>query len=322
MESQAQGPKLLEQVRATMRLHHYSIHTERSYTDWIKRYVHFHQMRCRADLGEGERKIEAFLTDLAVKGRVSPSTQNQAMNALVFLYKRVLKMPLDGAIDAVRAERKVNVPVVMTPGEVGRVISLLEGVPQLIVKVLYGSGLRIMEAVRLRVKDVDFQMKQVTVRSGKGDKDRLTTLSAGLIPLLQNQLQTVKVLHEQDQAAGNGAVYLPYALARKYPNAAKEWGWQYLFPARETSTDPLSGMVRRHHVDPAVVNKAIKVAAHRAGLTKVISAHSFRQNAECLKMPSEASRSAKISRDSCILGLATRHFQRPCKNARSLSPGR
>lgn len=272
------GPKLLEQVRRVMRLHHYSIYTERSYIDWIRRFIRFHRMRCREDLGGGEAKIEGFLTDLAVRWKVSASTQNQAMNALVFLYRKVLEAPLDERIDAVRADRKVTVPVVLTREEVGRVIPLLEGVPQLVVKMLYGSGLRILEAVRLRVKDLDFQMKQVTVRSGKGDKDRVTTLSGSLIPLLENHLKGVKVRHEQDLAEGHGAVYLPNALARKYPGAAKEWGWQYVFPAREVSTDPLSGVVRRHHIDPAVVNKAIKVAVRRAGLTKVVSAHTFRHS--------------------------------------------
>jgi integrase len=180
------------------------------------------------------------------------------MNALVFLYKKVLAKPLDEVIDAVRADRKVNVPVVLTREEVSGVISVMEGVPQLIVKLLYGSGLRILEAVRLRVKDVDFAMKQVTVRSGKGEKDRFTTLSASLIPLLQNHLRRVKEFHEKDLAEGHGAVYLPYALERKYPGAARDWNWQYFFPARDVSTDPLTGVVRRHHVDPAVVNKAIK----------------------------------------------------------------
>src|ERR1035441_4268939 len=175
MEGQVQSPKLLHQVRNVLRLHHYSIHTERSYLDWIKRYVHFHRMRCREDLADGERKIEAFLTDLAVRGQVAASTQNQAMNALVFLYRKVLVQPLDEVIDAVRAERKVNVPVVLTREEVSRIIGVMEGVPQLIVQLLYGSGLRILEAVRLRAKDVDFQMKQVTVRSGKGEKDGFTT---------------------------------------------------------------------------------------------------------------------------------------------------
>ena len=278
MEGQEQAPKLLVQVRNVLRLHHYSIHTERSYVDWIKRYIYFHHMRCREDLADGERRIEAFLTDLAVRGKVAASTQNQAMNALVFLYRKVLEKPLDEVIDAVRAERKVNVPVVLTREEVSRVIAVMEGAPQLIVKFLYGSGLRILEAVRLRVKDVDFAMKQVTVRSGKGEKDRFTTLSASLIPLLQDHLRRVKGFHEKDLAEGHGAVYLPYALERKYPGAAKDWRWQYLFPAREVSTDPRSGVVRRHHVDPAVVNKAIKVAVRRAALTKVISAHTFRHS--------------------------------------------
>ena len=278
MNSQEQTPRLLDQVRNVMRLHHYSIHTERSYTDWIKRYIHFHHMRRREDLANGESKIETFLTDLAVNGKVAPSTQNQAMNALVFLYRQVLKAPLDEKIDAVRADRKVNVPVVLTREEVAKVVSLLDGEAQTIVKLLYGSGLRIMEAVRLRVKDVDFQMKQVTVRSGKGDKDRFTTLPVSLIPPLENQMRKARVLHEQDLAQGHGAVYLPYALARKYPSAAKEWAWQYLFPARDLSTDPLAGVLRRHHVDPSVVNKAIKVAVRRAGLTKVVSAHTFRHS--------------------------------------------
>jgi integron integrase len=271
-------PRLLDQVRGVLRVHHYSIHTERTYLDWIKRYVKFHGMRSREDLAGGEAKIEAFLTNLAVKGKVAASTQNQAMNALVFLYRTVLKLPLEGRIDAIRADRKVNVPVVMTREETAKVIALMEGTPQLIVKMLYGSGLRILEAVRLRVKDLDFQMRQVTVRSGKGDKDRFTTLSAAVIPLLQNNLLRAKAWHEQDLAAGHGAVYLPYALERKYPNAAREWGWQYVFPAREVSTDPLTGVVRRHHVDPAVVNKGIKVATRKAGLVKVVSAHSFRHS--------------------------------------------
>ena len=176
MDSQAKTPKLLDRVRQVMRLHHYSLHTERTYVDWIKRYVRFHRMQRREDLGGGEAKIEAFLTDLAVNGRVAPATQNQAMNALVFLYKQVLNVPLDQAIQAVRAERKANVPVVLTRAEVAQVLPLVEGVSHLVVKLLYGSGLRSMEALRLRVKDVDFEMKQITVRSGKGDKDRVTVL--------------------------------------------------------------------------------------------------------------------------------------------------
>jgi integron integrase len=271
-------PKLLDQVRQYLRLHHYSIHTERSYVDWIVRFIRFHRMRSRDDLFPAEPKIEVFLTHLAMEGNVAPATQNQAMNALVFLYKRVLRQPMEGSINAVRAYKKVNVPVVMTRDEVAAVISLLEGTPQLVAKLLYGSGLRIMEAVRLRVKDVDFQMKQVTVRSGKGDKDRITTFPATLTPILQTHLARAKTIHQQDLAQGAGEVYLPHALARKYPNAGKEWGWQYVFPARDLSTDPLSGVIRRHHVDPSVINKAIKVAVRRGGLTKSISAHTFRHS--------------------------------------------
>jgi len=269
---------LLEDVRRVLRLQHYSIHTERSYVEWIRRFARFHRMRSRADLVPAEAKIEAFLTDLAIRGNVAASTQNQAMNALVFLYKRVLRQPLEDRIDAVRAPKKVNVPVVMTRDEVAAVLSLMTGTPQLVAKVLYGSGLRIMEAVRLRVKDLDFAMKQLTVRGGKGDKDRFTTFPATLIPFLQNHLARVKTLHQQDLAQGHGAVYLPHALERKYPQTATEWGWQYVFPARDVAVDPRSGVTRRHHVDPSVINKAIKVAVRRAGLTKQISAHTFRHS--------------------------------------------
>ncbi len=276
--TRSQQPKLLNEVRKVLRLHHYSIHTERSYVEWIVRFVRFHGMRSREALVPAEPKIESFLTDLAVNGNVAAATQNQAMNALVFLYKRVLNHTLEGRINAVRADKKINVPVVMTREEVAAVISLLDGTAQLVAKLLYGSGLRIMEAVRIRVKDIDFQMKQLTVRSGKGDKDRFTTFPATLTPLLQNHLARVKTLHQQDAAQGHGEVYLPHALARKYPNTAKEWGWQYIFPARNLSVDPRAGITRRHHVDPSVINKAIKVVVRRAGLTKHISAHTFRHS--------------------------------------------
>ena len=235
-------------------------------------------MTDRQDLIDGEAKIEAFLTHLAVDKDVAPSTQNQAMNALVFLYKRVLKQSLDQEINAVRATRKINIPVVMTREEVAQVIALMEGVPQLVVKLLYGSGLRIMEAARLRVQDIDYNFKQITVRSGKGAKDRITTFPISVIPLLQNHLAKVRVIHNRDLDQGYGEVYMPNALARKYPNAPKEWNWQYVFPARNISVDPRGGKVRRHHVDPSVVNKAIKAAVHKAGLTKRISAHTFRHS--------------------------------------------
>jgi integron integrase len=270
--------KLLDEVRDVMRLHHYSIHTERTYCDWIKRYIRYHTMNCREELMNGEAKVESFLTHLAVDKEVSPSTQNQAMNALIFLYKQVLKKPMDGQINAVRAAKKVNIPVVMSREEVAGIIALMEGTPQLVVKLLYGSGLRILEALRLRVKDIDYEFKQLTVRSGKGAKDRVTPFPISAIPLFQNHLSRVRVIHEQDLAQGYGEVYMPHALARKYPNASKEWRWQYVFPARNIAVDPRSGKVRRHHVDPSVINKAIKVAVRKTGLTKRISAHTFRHS--------------------------------------------
>jgi site-specific recombinase XerD len=202
--------------------------------EWIVRFVRFHGMRSREGLFPAEPKIEAFLTDLAVHGNVAPATQNQAMNALVFLYKRVLTHALQGSINAVRADKKVNVPVVMTREEVAAVLSLMDGTAQLVAKLLYGNGLRIMEAIRLRVKDIDYHRKQLIVRSGKGNKDRFTTFPATLTPLLQNHLVGVKTLHQQDLAQGHGEVYLPHALARKHPNAAQEWSWQYVFPASES----------------------------------------------------------------------------------------
>jgi Phage integrase, N-terminal SAM-like domain/Phage integrase family/ABC transporter len=206
--TRGQPSKLFDEVRQVLRLHHYSIHTERSYVEWIVRFVRFHGMRSRDDLFPAEPKIESFLTDLAVNGNVAAATQNQAMNALMFLYKRVLNHALPGSINAVRADKKINVPVVMTREEVAAVISLMDGTAQLVAKLLYGSGLRIMEAVRIRVKDIDFPMKQLTVRSGKGDKDRFTTFPATLTPLLQNHLAGVKTLHQQDSAQSHGEVYL------------------------------------------------------------------------------------------------------------------
>lgn len=275
----SKSPTLLEDVRRVMRLKHYSLHTERTYSEWIKQFVKFHQLNERAELFENsEAKIEAFLSYLATERKVASATQNQAMNALVFLYKQVLNMPLTQRIEAIRSKTSRHVPVVLTIDEVKLVLPRVEGVAQLVVKLLYGSGLRITEAVRLRVQDVDYGYKQITVRSGKGDKDRVTTFSASLMPLLQNHLEKVKAIHEQDLADGFGAVYLPYALAKKYPNAEREWGWQYVFPARSLSVDPLSGETRRHHIDQSLVNKAIKAAVRQAGIAKRVSAHTFRHS--------------------------------------------
>ncbi len=261
-----------------MRLKHYSIHTERAYCDWIKRYVLFHGMTSREDLADGENKIEQFLTHLAIEKNIAPATQNQAVNALVFLYKKVLKTSLDQEINAVRASKKINIPVVLVREEVRGILDIMEGTPQLIVKILYGCGLRVTEAVRLRVQDIDYERKQLSVRSGKGAKDRFTTFPDSIIPLLENHLAKVKMVHQSDLEKGYGSVYLPYALARKYPHADKEFNWQYVFPSRKLSLDPRSGVSRRHHIDPSVVNKAIKAAAARLNIRKKISAHTFRHS--------------------------------------------
>ena len=226
-----------------------------------------------------EEKVEQFLTYLAIERKVAVSTQNQAMNALVFLYKRVLDKPLEKTIDAIRSTKHRQIPVVLTHDEVKQIITLLEGVPQLVVKLLYGSGLRITEAARLRVHDIDYDYKQITVRSGKGNKDRVTTFSNGLMPSLKEHLLRVKLIHDQDLQEGYGAVYLPNALSKKYPNASKEWGWQYAFPARSLSVDPRpDGTIRRHHIDQSLINKAIKVAVKKLGIVKRVSAHTFRHS--------------------------------------------
>ena len=270
--------KLLDEVRDVMRLNHYSIHTERSYCEWIKRYITFHGMKSREELQSGENKIELFLTDLAVNKNVAPSTQSQALNALVFLYKKVLNIPLENPINSIRAAKKINVPVVLTKEETANVLSLIEGIPQLIVKLIYGSGLRISEAIRLRVQDIDFDLKAISVRSGKGNKDRVTTFPTSVAPFLHNHLKKIKVMHKSDVSKGFGAVYLPHALSRKYRNAAKKWGWQYVFPASNLSVDPRSGVTRRHHIDPSVINKAIKTAVKKTNVNKKISAHTFRHS--------------------------------------------
>ena len=269
--------KILDQVREVLRLRHYSIRTEQTYCDWIRRYIRFHRMKSREELLPGTGKVEAFLSDLAVNGQVAASTQNQAFNALLFLYREVLHEPFEN-VQAVRAKRPVRVPTVLTPEEVKRVIEAMSGTPQLVAKVLYGSGLRLMEGLRLRVKDLDFEMKQLTVRDGKGAKDRYTVLAEGVIPVLREHLAGVRLTHEEDLRAGCGAVYLPGALDRKYPNAAREWGWQYVFPARGLSRDPRSGVTRRHHLDEATINKAIKAAVLRVGIAKHASSHTFRHS--------------------------------------------
>ena len=270
--------KLLDQVREVMRIKHYSIRTERCYCDWIRRYIHFHKMRLREELSqEPKAKMEMFLSDLAVNGRVAAATQNQAFNSLLFLYREVLDQTIEG-VSAVRADRPVRVPVVLTQDETRRVILAMSGTTQLVVKLLYGSGLRLLEGLRLRVQDVDLEMKQVTVRDGKGAKDRYTTLAGVLVPVLREHLSGVRLRHQEDLKNGYGAVYLPGALDRKYPKAAREWRWQYVFPARDLSKDPRSGQTRRHHLDEATIHRAIKAAVARVGIEKRVSSHTFRHS--------------------------------------------
>ncbi|MBC7265256.1 MAG: integron integrase [Chloroflexi bacterium] len=265
--------KLLDQVRDTLRLKHYSIRTEQAYVAWIKRYIFFHGVRHPAEMGAAE--AEAFLTHLAVKENVAASTQNQALSALLFLYREVLHQDL-GPIDALRAKRPKRLPTVLTKEETLRLIGCLSGVHQLMAKLIYGSGLRLMECLRLRVKDLEFERRAIIVRDGKGEQDRVTVLPGSLIPLLQEHLQRVKALHERDLAQGFGSVYLPDALARKYPNADKEWGWQYVFPANSLSQDPRSGVTRRHHLHESSLHKAIKEAARLAGIAKPVGPHTLR----------------------------------------------
>jgi integron integrase len=265
--------KLLDQVRDAIRLKHYSYRTEQAYVGWIKRYVYFHDVRHPSEMGAAE--VEAFLTHLAVKEHVTASTQNQALSALLFLYREVLHQEL-GPVDVLRAKRPKRLPTVLTKDETLRFIGCLSGTHQLMAKLIYGSGIRLMECLRLRVKDLEFERRALIVRDGKGAQDRVTVLPDSLVPLLQEHLQRVKALHEQDLAQGYGAVYLPDALARKYPNADREWGWQYVFPASSLSEDPRSGVTRRHHLHESSLQKAVKEAARLAGIVKPVGPHTLR----------------------------------------------
>jgi len=271
-----QGKKLLDQVRDVLRLKHYSIRTEQSYVDWIKRFILFHNKRHPQDMGRAE--IEAFLTHLAVEGNVAASTQNQAFSALLFLYREVLKIEFDAPLDAVRAKKPARLPVVLTRAEAHLVIDGMTGNYQLMAKLLYGSGLRLMECLRLRVKDIDFERREIIVRDAKGGHERVTMLPASLVAPLQEHLKRVKLVHQQDLDAGYGQVYLPYALDRKYPNANKEWGWQYVFPSDRLSIDPRTGVKRRHHMDESNLQRAVKDAVRLARLAKPASCHTFRHS--------------------------------------------
>lgn len=270
-------PKLIDQVRATLRAKHYSIRTERSYVDWIVRFVRFCGTRHPSQLGPPD--IARFLTYLAVDQSVTASTQNQARSALLFLYREVLGVPLSSELDdVVVAKAPRRLPTVLTKGEVRAVIGQLTGNHRLMAQLLYGSGLRLMECVRLRVKDLGFAQRQLVVRDGKGMEDRVTMLPARLAEPLEDHLRIVRRLHDEDLERGLGAVYLPFALERKLPAAAREWGWQYVFPAERISQDPRGGAQRRHHADETALQKAVRAAVRAADLGKHASCHTFRHS--------------------------------------------
>ena len=269
-------PKLLDLVRNTIRLKHYSIRTERAYIDWIKRFILFHHKRHPASMGAPE--IRAFLSYLAVEGRVAASTQTQALSALVFLYREVLHRNVDSLGKVERAKKPERLPVVFSRAEVRAVLAHLDGQHWMMASLLYGAGLRLMECVRLRVKDVDFTYRQILVRDGKGQKDRVSMLPQAIAEPLRQHLGKVKVLHEEDLAEGFGEVYLPFALARKYTGASREWGWQYVFSARRRSIDPRSGTERRHHIDEKTLQEAMKKAVRAAKIVKPGSCHTLRHS--------------------------------------------
>ncbi len=282
--------RLLDRVRAAVRTRHYSIRTEEAYAGWIRRFILFHGKRHPDDMGEAE--INAFVSDLATRGRVASSTQTQALSALLFLYREVLGRPVESLGDVVRAKRPERLPVVLTQGEVKTVLAKLDGSSRLVATLLYGTGMRLLEGLRLRVKDIDFGLNQILVRDGKGMKDRLTMLPAALRQPLQRHLAAVRALHEADLREGFGAVYLPDALARKYPSAARWWGWQWVFPASGRSVDPraepgpesstrpgVSGnQQRRHHLGETLIQRAVQRAVRAAGIGKHATCHTLRHS--------------------------------------------
>lgn len=269
-----QTPRLMDQVREAIRVRHYSYRTELTYLQWIRRYIFFHGKRHPAEMGQSE--VTAFLSHLATQRDVSASTQNQALAAILFLYRNVLEQELPWLDGVVRAKRPKHVPTVLTREEVRKLFTQLAGVHDLVARLMYGTGLRLMEVLRLRVADIDFQYGQIVVRSGKGAKDRITVLPQVLHPLLQIHLERARALHELDLVEGFGAVYLPYALSRKYPKAEREWIWQYVFPSGVRSVDPLSNVVRRHHLCEKNFQRAVKKSAIAAGLTKRVTTHTLR----------------------------------------------
>ena len=275
-ERSGKEPRLLDQIRARCRLRHYSIRTERAYVSWARRFILANGRRHPRDMGVVE--VEAFLSTLATRDDVAASTQNQALSALLFLYREVLGIELPWMESVVRAKRPQKVPVVLSHDEVARLLAVLDGQPWLMAALLYGAGIRLMECVRLRVQDVDFDRREILVRNGKGGKDRRVPLPQRLHERLREQVDRVGLQHQADLLAGRGEVYLPHALSRKYPNAARELGWQYVFPSPRHSVDPRSGASRRHHLDEATLQRAVKAARVRAGIHKPATCHTLRHS--------------------------------------------
>jgi integron integrase len=267
---------LLESIRAAVRLRHYSIRTEEAYIGWIIRYIHFHQLTHPSELGP--EAVTAFLTYLAVERNVAPSTQNQALNALNFLYLHVLNRPLGELVGVVRARRPQRLPSVLSEEEVGRLLDQMEGQHWLITCLLYGSGLRLLESLRLRLKDIDLEHRCLIVRDGKGAKDRVVTLADELRDPIERHLGERRTIWERDCARGMAGAYLPYALARKYPNAPHAWDWQYVFVSNTITKDPRSDALRRHHLNESVVRRAVYRAARKAGITRPVSCHTLRHS--------------------------------------------
>jgi len=265
--------KLLDQVREAIRVKHYARNTEQAYVYWIKKYILFYNKRHPKEMGTGE--VQAFLTHLALEEHISASTQNQALSALLFLYRNVLSQEL-GLVDSVRAKPSQHVPTVLSRAEVQAVLHEMSGIHLLMARLLYGSGMRLMECIRLRVKDLDFEYRQIVVRDAKGAHDRYTLLPASLVEPLQDHLIQVKRTHAEDLSKGYGAVYLPFALAEKYPNANREWIWQYVFPSHSLSPDEQDGVIRRFHMSETGLQKAVKAAVQKAGIPKKVGCHTFR----------------------------------------------
>jgi integron integrase len=269
-------PRLLDQVRTAIRRKHYSYRTEQTYIHWIKRFIYFHGVRHPRDMGEAE--VTAFLNSLVAGRGLAAATQNQALSSLLFLYREVLARPLAWLDGLARAKRPARVPTVLTAGEAQRLLACLDGMKWLMASLLYGAGLRLRECLTLRVKDVDFEYRQIVVRDGKGGKDRITMLPAAVVEPLRAHLVRVKALHDRDMAAGYGDVELPDGLVRKYPKAAYDWAWKFVFPAYRYSTCPRTGVIRRHHVFEDVLIRAVKQAARTAGVNKHVSCHTLRHS--------------------------------------------